>query len=74
MDYDLTMNTERVQRLLDDRGWSWYSLATQMGMSKSTVYRVVQGKTLPGRKFIFALQNVFPGERNLFVPVTEAAA
>ena len=71
---DLTMNTERVEELIRARGWSWGKLADQMGMDKSTVYRVVQGKTRPGRKFIFALLEVFPGERELFAPVAQPKA
>lgn len=58
----MTMNVEFVQNLLDDpsRGWSWSRLAREMDMSKSTIGRVADYLTLPGRDFIFALQAVFP--------------
>jgi hypothetical protein len=68
------MDVEFVQNLLDDLEWSWSRLAREMDMSKSTVGRVADFKTLPGRKFIFALFDVFPSCRDqLFIPLTEAA-
>lgn len=69
-----TMDVEFVQDLLDHRRWSWSRLAREMGMSKSTIGRVADYKTLPGRKFIFALFDVFPEHRGeLFVPLVEVA-
>lgn len=56
----MTMNVAYVQGLLDERTWSWSKLAHQMEMSKSTIGRVADYITLPGRDFIFALQDVFP--------------
>ncbi len=64
---DLTMDVAVVQGLLDERGWTWANLADRMGVAKSTVSRVVRYQTRPGRKFIFALQDVFPGRQDLFV-------
>jgi transcriptional regulator with XRE-family HTH domain len=57
---DLTMNVAVVQDLMTQRDWTWADLSREMGMSKSTISRVVQGRTLPGRRFIFALERVFP--------------
>ena len=69
-----TMDVAYVQDLLDHRKWSWSRLAREMGMSKSTVGRVADFKTLPGRKFIFALWDVFPDHRDdLFIPLWQAA-
>ena len=70
-----TMDVEFVQGLLDQRAWSWSRLAREMGMSKSTVGRVADFKTLPGRKFIFALFGVFETSEldELFIPLVEAA-
>lgn len=71
-DSELTMNVALVRRLMDERGWTWSHLAKQMGMSKSTVSRVANFDKLPGRKFIFALQQAFPGQDDLFVPAAQA--
>lgn len=70
-----TMDVVYVQGLLDDRKWSWSRLAREMGMSKSTVGRVADYKTLPGRRFIFALLDVFAEHCSdeLFVPLAEVA-
>lgn len=69
-----TMDVEFVQGLLDHLEWSWSQLAREMGMSKSTIGRVADYKTLPGRKFIFALFDVFPQYRGeLFIPLVEVA-
>lgn len=74
MDHDLTMNIERVQQLMDERGWTWADLSREMMMSKSTISRVVRGRTLPGRRFIFALERVFPEQprADLFTAVIDA--
>lgn len=75
VDDDLTMNVRLVRRLLDEREWTWTDLARAMGMSKSTVSRVAAYSTRPGRRFIFALQGVFPEHREeLFVPAPEQPA
>lgn len=67
---DLTMNVPLVAGLLEERDWTWSDLARAMGVSKSTVSRVVKHETRPGRKFIFALKSVFPERRDdeLFGP------
>ena len=76
MDQDVTMNIDRVSELMTERGWTWADLAREMGMSKSTISRVVQGKTKPGRRYIFALERCFPDARRdeLFTPAQRAAA
>ena len=67
---EMTMNVGLVRDLLEKRSWSWATLAREMGINKSTMNRVVRGETLPGRKFIFALIDVFPQHAaKLFVRV-----
>jgi plasmid maintenance system antidote protein VapI len=68
---EITMNIPLVKGLLEELEWNWADLAREMKMSKSTVTRVVNFETLPGRKFIFALMNVFPDTTQLFVPLSE---
>lgn len=40
---------------------SYYALARRMGVSHSTVYRVVNGKAKPGERFYPGLRRAFPG-------------
>ena len=68
---EMTMDTELVTDLLNEHSWTWADLAREMGINKSTMNRVVRGETLPGRKFIFALMDVFPDTTQLFVPLSE---
>lgn len=75
-DYDeMTMDVELVGKLLDQRRWTWATLAREMGINKSTVNRVVRDETRPGRKFIFRLIAVFPHHASrLFIEVPKRPA
>jgi ribosome-binding protein aMBF1 (putative translation factor) len=70
-DGELTMNVALVRQLITERDWTWADLAREMGMSKSTISRVVRYETLPGRRFIFALNRIFPGQPELFSAMPE---
>ena len=42
------MNThERLQRLMDERGWSTYKLAKESGLSESTIRNLFKRNTTP---------------------------
>jgi DNA-binding XRE family transcriptional regulator len=69
-DFEMTMDAEFVEGLLEEREWTWATLAREMGINKSTMNRVVRDETRPGRKFIFRLIKVFPEQaEQLFVEV-----
>jgi lambda repressor-like predicted transcriptional regulator len=69
-DFEMTMDVAFVEGQLDELGWTWATLAREMGINKSTMNRVVRDETRPGRRFIFRLIKVFPDHANrLFVEV-----
>jgi transcriptional regulator with XRE-family HTH domain len=69
-DFEMTMNVGFVEDRLDELGWTWATLAREMGINKSTMNRVVRDGNRPGRKFIFRLLKVFPDQADkLFVEV-----
>ena len=53
-----TIDVPMIEGLLADRDWTWADLAAAMGVSKSSVSRVVRGENLPSPQFIWALKRV----------------
>ncbi|MCM1329305.1 MAG: helix-turn-helix transcriptional regulator [Ruminococcus sp.] len=42
------MNTnERLKKILDERGWSYYKLSKESGLSESTVTNIFKRNTIP---------------------------
>lgn len=42
------MNTyERLQKIIDERGWSYYKLSKNSGLSESTVTNIFKRNTIP---------------------------
>lgn len=56
----LEIDTDRVKQLVFTRGWSEAEFAHKLGVSRSMVNRVFNGKRNCGSKMIKGLLRVFP--------------
>lgn len=65
----MELKIDRIKALMQERGWNASELARQMGISKSEVSRMLQGKHNGGNKTIEGLYRAFPGEtkESLFI-------
>ena len=65
----MELRIDRIKALMQERGWNASELARQMGISKSEVSRMLQGKHNGGNKTIEGLYRAFPGEtkESLFI-------
>ncbi len=49
------VNLQRVREFMEEKGYSEYHLAKEMGISYSYLFRVLRGTRHPGSKFIKGL-------------------
>lgn len=62
---ELQINRDVLNSYMSDAGiQTQYELAKRMGVSASTVYRVLDGTSKPGPRFIAGIRSAFP-RRNL---------
>jgi transcriptional regulator with XRE-family HTH domain len=71
---DYTIDAVLLNRLLDEKDWTQAELAEAMGVSKSSVSRVLRYQSGPSAAFIFAIMRTFPEYRSiLFIPMPDVA-
>jgi transcriptional regulator with XRE-family HTH domain len=56
----LALNVPRLQEYMASKGWDEHKLATEMGVSYVTVYRVVRGQRGVGKEFVAKLLHACP--------------
>ena len=75
----IKLNIEKLRAYMKIKGWSERELALKMGLSPSTVNRVLRGEREPGSKFIDRVllicqglafydlfyQNTYPADNNI---------
>lgn len=57
----LAVNVPVLQGYMQRQGWDERQLAANMGVTYTTVYRVIRGKRAPGNEFIARLLKACPG-------------
>lgn len=51
----VTINKEKLKKIMEEKGWNEKRLAKEMGVSYVTVYRVMRGQRGIGKEFIAKL-------------------
>lgn len=54
----MKLNREKMEQLLEERGWNQVILAQKLGLDYSYVYRVMRGSRGIGKKFITGLMKM----------------